>query len=52
MIGQGLELSLYTESGRFLDSLSLSAARLPARAEEIPRLIEGFVRVVRDVPGR
>jgi hypothetical protein len=52
IIGDGLELALYTESGRFLDSLTLSAERMPARAEEMVKLIESFVRVVRDTPGR
>ena len=33
VVGNGLELSLYTEAGRFLDSLSLSADQMPARAE-------------------
>ncbi len=51
VVGDGLELSLYLESGRFLDSLALSAAELPARAEEMPRLIGAFVRVVKDTPG-
>jgi hypothetical protein len=51
VLGDALELSLYTVGGRFLDSLTLAADRLPARAEEMPRLIEGFVRVVRDTPG-
>ncbi|MDO9708314.1 hypothetical protein [Paracraurococcus lichenis] len=52
VVGDGLELLLYTASGRFLDGLTLSAAQLPARAEEMPRLIEGLVRLVRDTPGR
>ena len=52
VVGEGLELSLYTEAGRFLDSLSLSADSLPARAEEMPRVIQAFVRVVKDTPGR
>lgn len=52
VVGEGLELSLYTEAGRFLDSMSLSAERLPARAEEMPRVIQAFVRVVKDTPGR
>jgi hypothetical protein len=52
VIGDGLELSFYTVRGRFLDSLSLEAGELPARAEEMPRLLEAFVRVVRDAPGR
>jgi hypothetical protein len=51
LLGDALELSLYTTGGRFLDSMTLAADRLPARAEEMPRLIEGFVRVVRDTPG-
>jgi hypothetical protein len=52
IIGDGIELSLYTTAGRFLDSLSLAASQLPARAEEMPRLIETFVPLVKDVPGR
>ena len=52
ILGDDLELSLYTEAGRFLDSLTLEAARLPAPAADMPRLIEAFVPVVRDAPGR
>jgi hypothetical protein len=52
ILGESLELAVYAESGRFLDSLTLPAARLPARAEEMPRLLEAFVRVVKDAPGR
>ena len=52
VIGETLELAIYSESGRFLDSLTLPAARLPARAEEMPRLIQSFVRIVKDAPGR
>jgi hypothetical protein len=52
VIGNGLELSLYTQEGRFLDSLTLSAEQMPARAEEMPRLIASFVRLVKDAPGR
>ena len=51
VIGTGLEISLFTRAGRFLDSLTLPAERLPARAEEMPRLIETFVPIVRDAPG-
>ena len=52
VIGETLELAIYSESGRFLDSLTLPAARLPARAEEMPRLIQSFVRIIKDAPGR
>jgi hypothetical protein len=52
IIGEGLELSLYTARGRFLDSLSLPAERMPAKAVEMPRLIGTFVRLVKDAPGR
>jgi hypothetical protein len=52
VIGNGLELSLYTQEGRFLDSLTLSAEQMPGRAEEMPRLIASFVRLVKDAPGR
>jgi hypothetical protein len=51
IIGDGLELSLYTTGGRFLDRLSLSAAQLPARAEETLRLVSSFVPLVKDKPG-
>jgi hypothetical protein len=50
--GDALELSLYTEDGRFLDSLTMPASRLPARAEEMHQLIEVFVRLVQDQPDR
>jgi hypothetical protein len=44
-------LSIYTTGGRFLDSMTVAADRLPAPAEQMPRLLESFVRVVRDTPG-
>jgi hypothetical protein len=50
--GENLELVLYTRSGRFLDSLELTAAQLPAAATEMPRLIEAFVPLVREPPSR
>ena len=52
VVGEALELTLYTRGGRFLDSLTLTADRLPASAEEMPRLIEAFVPLVKDAPGR
>jgi hypothetical protein len=52
VIGNDLELSLYTVGGRFLDSLTMLANRLPAKAHEMPRLIASFVDLVRDAPGR
>ncbi len=51
IIGDALELSLYTAGGRFLDSVTLPASRLPARPEQMPQLLEAFVRVVQDTPG-
>lgn len=50
VIGKGLEISLYTQAGRFLDSLTLPAARLPAPLREMPRLIEAFVPISRQNP--
>jgi hypothetical protein len=47
IVGDGLELSLYTEGGRFLDNLSLPASRLPASAEEVQQIVEGFVQMAR-----
>ncbi len=52
VLDDGLALTLYTERGRFLDSLTLTADRLPARATEMAGVIESFVRVVKDIPGR
>jgi hypothetical protein len=52
VIGNDLELTLYTVGGRFLDSLTMPASRLPAKAHEMPRLIASFVDLVRDAPGR
>ncbi|WP_372622257.1 hypothetical protein [Falsiroseomonas sp.] len=51
IIGDALELSFYTAGGRFLDSLTLDADRLPARAEEMPKLLQSFVRLVNYTPG-
>ena len=50
VVGDDLELSVYTVSGRFLDSLTMPASKLPARAEQMPPLIGAFVRVVQDAP--
>jgi hypothetical protein len=52
VIGDGLELSLYTPGGRFVASMNLPAERMPARAEEMLRLVESIVPVVKDTPGR
>ena len=51
IIGTGLELSVYAASGRFLDSLTLTADRLPAAPEDMMRLIANFVRLVPNAPG-
>lgn len=51
VIGETLELSLYTRAGRFLDSLRLGPEQLPARAEAMPAVIAGFVPLVKDTPG-
>jgi hypothetical protein len=52
IIGETLGLTLYTAEGRFLDSLILPPARLPASAEGMLGLLGAFVRLVRDPPGR
>ncbi len=52
VIGDGLELSLYTPGGRFVGSMNLPAERMPARAEEMLRLVESIVPVVKNTPGR
>ncbi len=52
IVGETLELALYTAGGRFLDSLALPPERLPASAEGMLGLLGAFVRLVRDPPGR
>jgi hypothetical protein len=52
IIGDDLELTVYTRHGRFLDSLSMSANQLPAQANEMPKLIASFVDLIRDAPDR
>ena len=51
IIGDGLELSCYTETGQLLDRLTMPASRLPAPAEGMPPLIAVFVRLVQDSSG-
>ena len=50
IIGDALELALYTEAGQLLDILRMPASRLPAPAEEMSPLIGAFVRLVQDSP--
>jgi hypothetical protein len=52
IMGDALELTIYSEGGRFLDSLTLGPDRLPASPEAMLGLIGTFVRLVRDAPGR
>ena len=52
LLADGLELSLYTRSGRFLDSMEVSADRLPVRPEEILLAVGSLVPLAKDVPGR
>jgi hypothetical protein len=52
VIGEALELTVYTVEGRFLDSLTLPPDQLPASAEAMLGLIGTFVRLVRNAPGR
>jgi hypothetical protein len=51
-VGGGLELAIYTRAGRLVDCLSLSADRMPARAEEILQMLSAIVPLVKDIPGR
>jgi hypothetical protein len=46
ILADALELSVYTEAGQLLDSLTMPADRLPTRAEEMLPLIGAFVRLV------
>ncbi len=46
IVGADLELTLHTAGGQFLDSLTMPASKLPARAEQMPPLLSAFVRVV------
>lgn len=50
IVGNDLELDVYTTAGQLLDSLTMPANRLPARAEEMPPLIGAFVRLVTTAP--
>jgi hypothetical protein len=50
VIGDALELGCYTLAGQLLDSLTMPANRLPARADEMPPLIGAFVRLVAAPP--
>lgn len=52
VIGNDLELTMYTVGGRILDSLTMPASRLPAKAHEMPGIIASFVDLVSDAPGR
>lgn len=52
IIEHNLELAAYTASGRFLGSLTLPPSQLPAPATSMLGLIGGWVRLVKDVPGR
>ena len=52
VISDALEISVYTPAGEWLNSLTMPAARLPARPEEMSPLIGAFVRIVQDRPGR
>jgi hypothetical protein len=52
IIADGLELSLYTQSGRFLSSMAVSADKLPAKPEEILLVIGSLVPLAKDIPGR
>ena len=45
-----LELSVHTPAGKWLDSLTVPADRLPARPEEMSPLIGAFVRIVHNRP--
>ncbi len=49
--GEALTLSIYTDTGEPVDSLTVRADTLPVPAEEMPVLVGGFVRLVRDRPG-
>jgi hypothetical protein len=46
IIGASLELSLYTAQGRFLDSRTWFDGQLPARAEDMPKLLKSFVSIL------
>ena len=46
IVGASLELSLYTEAGRFLDSRIWFDGQLPAPVEDMPKLLASFVRIL------
>ena len=52
IIADGLELSLYTQSGRFLSSMAAYANNLSITPEEILLVVGSLVPLAKDVPGR
>ena len=52
IIADGLELSLYTQSGRFLSSMAVSTNKLPVTPEEILLVVGSLVPLAKDIPGR
>jgi hypothetical protein len=52
IIADGLELSLYTRSGRFLSSMAVAASKLPVTPEEILLVVGSLVPLAKHVPGR
>jgi hypothetical protein len=52
IIGDALELSFYSEGGRYVGSMNLTADRMPVGAEQMPRLLQTFIRLVKDIPDR
>ncbi|MGG5810025.1 hypothetical protein [Falsiroseomonas sp. CW058] len=52
VVGESLELALYTAEGRFLDGVTLPRERLPAAAADMLGLLGSFVRLAGDAPRR
>ena len=50
VIGDDLDLAIYTAGGQFVDGLLMPASRLPASAEQMPPLVGAFVHLVHDAP--
>ncbi len=51
VVGEALELAVYTQAGQLLDRLTIPPNRLPAPAEEMPPLLSAFVRLAEHDPG-
>ena len=51
LVGEDLELAVYTTGGRWVDSLTVRKSRMPATVEDILRMLGGYVTLAPKAPG-